>query len=106
MKKFINKFIQKFTFEGQLGITVTLGILFLALSSALVGSWQTNERVRHNLLEQGQRITENLARQSTVAPGSPSPLRPRYPPILASMRIAWPMVGSRAVVARIPCLRM
>jgi len=67
MKKFINEFIQKFTFERQLGITVTLGILFLALSSALVGSWQTNERVRANLLEQGQRITENLARQSTLA---------------------------------------
>jgi diguanylate cyclase (GGDEF)-like protein/PAS domain S-box-containing protein len=67
MKKFINEFIQKFTFESQLGITVTLGILFLALSSALVGSWQTNERVRANLLEQGQRITENLARQSTLA---------------------------------------
>ncbi|MFZ5524166.1 MAG: EAL domain-containing protein [Pseudomonadota bacterium] len=67
MKKIINEFIQKFTFERQLGITVTLGILFLALSSALVGSWQTNERVRANLLEQGQRITENLARQSTLA---------------------------------------
>jgi diguanylate cyclase (GGDEF)-like protein/PAS domain S-box-containing protein len=67
MKKIINDLIQKFTFERQLGITVTLGILLLALSSALVGSWQTNERVRANLLEQGQRITENLARQSTLA---------------------------------------
>ncbi len=67
MKKLINQFIQKFTFEGQLGVTVTLGIVLLALSSALVGSWQTNERVRTNLLEQGQRITENLARQSTLA---------------------------------------
>ncbi|MEO8331622.1 MAG: diguanylate cyclase, partial [Gallionella sp.] len=67
MKKLINKFFQRFTFERQLGITVTLGILFLALSSSLVGSWQSNERVRANLLEQGQRITENLARQSALA---------------------------------------
>src|ERR1700687_4953625 len=67
MKKILNEFLQKFTFERQLGIMVTLGILFLALSSSLVGSWQSNERVRRNLLEQGQQITENLARQSALA---------------------------------------
>ncbi|MDO8262917.1 MAG: EAL domain-containing protein [Gallionella sp.] len=67
MKKIFNEFLQKFTFERQLGITVTLGILFLALSSSLVGSWQSNERVRANLIEQGQRITENLAHQSALA---------------------------------------
>ena len=67
MKKMLNEFLQRLTFERQLGITVALGILFLALSSSLVGSWQSNERVRHNLLEQGQRITENLARQSVLA---------------------------------------
>ena len=54
MKKILNEFLQNFTFERQLGIMVTLGILFLALFSSLVGSWQSNERVRHNLLEQGQ----------------------------------------------------
>ena len=67
MKKLINQLIQKFTFESQLGLTVMLGILFLALSSALVGSWQTNERIRANLLEQGLSIAENLARQSKLA---------------------------------------
>jgi diguanylate cyclase (GGDEF)-like protein/PAS domain S-box-containing protein len=67
MKKILNEFLQKFTFERQLGIMVTLGILLLALSSSLVGSWQSNERVRRNLLEQGQQITENLARQSALA---------------------------------------
>ncbi len=67
MKKILNEFLHKFTFERQLGIMVTLGILFLALSSSLVGSWQSNERVRLNLLEQGQRITENLAHQSALA---------------------------------------
>ena len=67
MKKILNEFLQKFTFERQLGIMVTLGVLFLALFSSLVGSWQSNERVRLNLLEQGQRITENLAHQSALA---------------------------------------
>src|SRR5574340_1439829 len=66
MKNF-NEFLQKYTFERQLGVMVTFGILFLALCSSLVGSWQSNERVRANLLEQGQRITENLARQSALA---------------------------------------
>jgi hypothetical protein len=67
MKKILNKFLQKFTFRRQLGVMVTLGILLLALFSSLVGSWLSNERVRLNLLEQGQRITENLARQSALA---------------------------------------
>jgi diguanylate cyclase (GGDEF)-like protein/PAS domain S-box-containing protein len=67
MKKLLLQLMQKFTFENQLSITVTLGIVLLALSSSLVGSWQSNERIRVNLIEQGQRITENLARQSTLA---------------------------------------
>lgn len=67
IKKILDEFLQRLSFERQLGIMVTLGILLLALSSSLVGSWQSNERVRVNLLEQGQRITENLARQSALA---------------------------------------
>jgi diguanylate cyclase (GGDEF)-like protein/PAS domain S-box-containing protein len=67
MNKLVTAFFQRLTFQRQLSITVTLGILFLALLSSIVGSWQVNERVRHNLIEQGQRITENLARQSTLA---------------------------------------
>lgn len=67
MKKHIIPFFQQLTFRRQLGITVTLGILFLALFSSLVGSWQVNKRVRSDLIEQGQRITENLAHQSALA---------------------------------------
>lgn len=67
MKKTIIAFFQQLTFRRQLGITVTLGILFLALFSSLVGSWQVNKRVRSDLIEQGQRITENLAHQSALA---------------------------------------
>ncbi len=67
MKKIANEFLQNLTFRRQLGVMITLGILLLALSSSLVGSWQSNERVRVNLLEQGQHITESLARQSVLA---------------------------------------
>ena len=67
MKKMFAAFFQKLTFQRQLGVAVTLGILFLALFSSVVGSWQGNVRVRHDLIEQGQHITENLARQSSLA---------------------------------------
>ncbi|OGS83883.1 MAG: hypothetical protein A2061_06020 [Gallionellales bacterium GWA2_59_43] len=67
MNKMIAAFFQKLTFQRQLGITVTLGILLLALLSSIVGSWQGNKRVRDDLIEQGRRITENLARQSALA---------------------------------------
>lgn len=67
MKKFFAALFKKYTFQRQMGFAVTLGILFLALFSSIVGSWQVNERVRHDLIEQGQRITENLARQSALA---------------------------------------
>ena len=67
MNKIIKKFLENLTFRRQLGIMITLGILLLALSSSLVGSWQSNERVRANLLDQGKHITENLARQSVLA---------------------------------------
>ncbi|MDP2144672.1 MAG: EAL domain-containing protein, partial [Gallionella sp.] len=43
------------------------GHLLLALLSSIVGSWQANKRVRDDLIEQGRRVTENLARQSTLA---------------------------------------
>lgn len=67
MKHILEEFLYKLTFKRQLGLMVTLGVLFLALFSSLVGSWQSNERVRENLFEQGLRITESLARQSALA---------------------------------------
>ncbi|MDP2785113.1 MAG: EAL domain-containing protein [Sulfurimicrobium sp.] len=67
MNKMLKTFLREFTFRRQLGITITLGILCLALFSSLVSSWQGKERVRRNLIEQGQHITENLARQSALA---------------------------------------
>ena len=67
MDRIITTFLHKFTFRRQLGIAIALGIFMLALFSSVVGSWQGNQRVRSNLLEQGRHITENLARQSTLA---------------------------------------
>ena len=67
MKKLSYAFLHRFTFRRQLSYMIALGILLLALFSSLVGSWQSNERVRRSLLEQGQHITENLAHQSTLA---------------------------------------
>lgn len=67
MKKLSYAFLHRFTFRRQLSYMIALGILLLALFSSLVGSWQSNERVRRNLIEQGQHITENLAHQSTLA---------------------------------------
>lgn len=67
MNEISSKLLQRFTFQRQLSVSVTLGIFFLALLSSLVGSWQGKQRVRHDLIEQGQLITENLARQSALA---------------------------------------
>lgn len=67
MKNIFAPFFHRLTFQHQLGIMVALGILCLALFSSVVGSWQGNERVRQDLIEQGKRITENLARQSSLA---------------------------------------
>ncbi|MFZ2163276.1 MAG: ATP-binding protein [Sideroxyarcus sp.] len=67
MDSLLTTFLHQFTFRRQLGITIALGIFMLALFSSVVGSWQGNQRVRSNLFEQGRHITENLARQSTLA---------------------------------------
>ena len=67
MKRFLAPFFRRLTFQRQLSIVVTVGILVLALLSSVAGSWQVNERVRNDLVEQGQHITENLARQSSLA---------------------------------------
>jgi PAS domain S-box-containing protein len=65
--KIFAAFSKNLTFQRQLGITVTLGILFLAILSSIAGSWQSNERVSRDIIEHGKRITENLARQSVLA---------------------------------------
>ena len=60
-------FLHNATFKRQLNVAVTAGILCFALFSSLLTSWQGSRQVRQTLLEQGERIAENLARQSTLA---------------------------------------
>ncbi|MHB1116944.1 EAL domain-containing protein [Sideroxydans sp.] len=67
MRQHISAFFQRFTFKRQIGISITLGILLLSLFASISGSWQVNEQVREDLISQGRRITDNLARQSTLA---------------------------------------
>ena len=67
MRKTFARHFHKLTFQRQIGITITLGIFVLALFSSIAGSWQGNKRMRDSLIEQGQHITENLARQSALA---------------------------------------
>ncbi len=54
-------------FRRQLTLAFTLGIVLLALISSLAASLLGSSRTRDNLIEQGQQITRNLARQSTLA---------------------------------------
>lgn len=60
-------FFRRTGFSRQLTITVSAAILSLALFSSLLMSWEASRRMRDNLVGQGLQITENLARQSTLA---------------------------------------
>ena len=62
MVRLVKSFLERLTFQRQLGIALAMGILLLALFSSLTGSWRVNDRVRNDLVEQGRRIAENLAR--------------------------------------------
>ncbi|MES2125725.1 MAG: EAL domain-containing protein [Pseudomonadota bacterium] len=46
---------------------MSAAIIALALFSSLMNSWEASSRMREYFVEQGQRIAENLARQSTLA---------------------------------------
>jgi len=63
----IGKFIQAHTLRRQLVAVVMLGILGVGISAFLVSSWQSTQRIRVDLVSQGEQVTENLARQSQLA---------------------------------------
>ncbi len=46
---------------------VAVGVLLLALLSSLVISWQSSRDIRHNRQQQGQRLSDSLARQARLA---------------------------------------
>ncbi len=60
-------FLRRTGFRRQLTVIVSAAIIGLALFSSLINSWEASTRMREYFVEQGQRIAENLARQSTLA---------------------------------------
>ncbi|PWF42252.1 EAL domain-containing protein [Massilia glaciei] len=60
-------FLRHVGFRRQLTIIVSAAIMVLALFSSLMNSWEASARMRGHFVEQGQRIAENMARQSTLA---------------------------------------
>jgi signal transduction histidine kinase/ActR/RegA family two-component response regulator len=60
-------FLRNTTFNRQLSLTVAFSVLCIALFSSTVSSWQASRQIRETLVEQGERIAESLATQSTLA---------------------------------------
>lgn len=60
-------FLRDTPFKKQLSMAVTAGVVCIALFSSMVNSWQASSQIRATLLEQGQRVAENLANNSTLA---------------------------------------
>ena len=63
----LRHFLRRTGFRRQLTVIVSAAIIGLALFSSLLNSWDASTRMRGHFVEQGQRIAENLARQSTLA---------------------------------------
>ncbi len=61
------RLISSIRFSRQLTIVVSAAILGLALFSSLATSFEASRRMKTYLVEQGQQIAQNLARQSTLA---------------------------------------
>ncbi len=55
------------SFRAQLTAIVTIGIVVLAIASALSSAWITKVHIEDQLFEDGQQITESLAKQSALA---------------------------------------
>ncbi|CAN7343245.1 EAL domain-containing protein [Pseudoduganella sp. LjRoot289] len=62
-----HNYLRRTGFRRQLTVIVSAAILGLALFSSLMNSWEARGRMRDHFTEQGQRIADNLARQSTLA---------------------------------------
>jgi diguanylate cyclase (GGDEF)-like protein len=62
-----SNFLRRTGFRRQLTFTVTAAILCLALVSSVVSSLEASRRLRAHLVEAGQLVSANLARQSTLA---------------------------------------
>ncbi len=59
--------LRRLTFQRQLSITVTIGVLMLALLSSLASAWQGSRQIRDTLMQQSMQVASSLAQQSTLA---------------------------------------
>ena len=66
-RRWLAGFLRNTGFNHQLSLTVTVGVLCIALFSSIVSSWQASRQIRETLVEQGERVAESLATQSTLA---------------------------------------
>jgi len=68
MKNVLKKLVApEGSFLHQLTVSFTIGIITLILVASVVTSWLASNRTESSLIKQGHQITENLARQSTLA---------------------------------------
>ena len=59
--------LHRLTFQRQLSIAVTIGVIALALFSSMASAWQGSRQIRETLMRQGAHIATSLASQSTLA---------------------------------------
>lgn len=59
--------VSRIRFSRQLTLVVSAAIFGLALFSSLTTSFEASRRMKAYLVEQGQQVAQNLARQSTLA---------------------------------------
>jgi signal transduction histidine kinase/FixJ family two-component response regulator len=67
IRRWLGALLRNTTINHQLSMTVTAGVLCIALFSSLVSSWQGSRQIRETLLEQGERIADSLASNSSLA---------------------------------------
>ncbi len=59
--------LRRMTFQRQLSIAVTIGVLCLALFSSMASAWQGSREIRDTLMRQSLRVATSLAAQSSLA---------------------------------------
>lgn len=67
MKEPLQQIFGRMRFGEQLVLTLTIGLASLALLSSFAITSLTSRTVKEKLLEEGRRIAENFAAQSTLA---------------------------------------
>jgi len=67
IRRWLAALLRNTTINHQLSMTVTAGVLCIALCSSIVSSWQGSRQIRATLVEQGERIADSLASNASLA---------------------------------------